>query len=283
MRHMKDASTVRILMTGSSGHIGRALCPFLAEHGFHIRGFDIRPCGNVTDFVQGNLEDLASFRKAASGMDVLIHLAACSDDADFVTRLVPANVIGAYNAFEAARLENVGRVILASSCQAADLVGRRPKITVEDRFPTDHYGLTKLWAEDMGRMYSHTYGMSILAARLGWVIRSEWEWIEMLSLAGGQELFLSHHDLRRFFLCCLKAAFTPFDVVYAFSQQIRGDIFDMQPSQALIGFEAECFFPNGLDRSLFSQEGTSTDKLMDGGADEASRGYTKGGEVTSSH
>ena len=186
-------------------------------------------------------------------MDAIIHLAACADDADFVSRLVPANVIGVYHMLEAARLEGVGRVILASSCQAADLVGRRRKVTVEDRFPTDHYGLTKLWAEDIGKMYSWRYDLSILAVRLGWVVRSEAEMEQMISTPGGNQLFLSHHDLKEFFCRCLQADAAPFAVVYALSKQIAGagEVFDMAPSRELIAFEPQDVFPGGLDRNMF--------------------------------
>ena len=243
---MRMSPEARVLITGASGHIGQAICPFLVEHGFWLRGFDLHPCTHVHEHVQGDLQDLRTLRRAVQGVDTVIHLAACSDDADFVTRLVPANVIGLFNVFEAVRLEGVTRMILASSCQAADLAGRKECITTADCFPTDHYGLTKLWAEGMGQMYSHRYGISVLAGRLGWVIRSERELEEMLSLAGGQKLFLSHHDLMQFFLCCLKAEVMSFAVVYAFSRQKGKDIFDMEPSRRLIGFQPRDIFPEGI-------------------------------------
>ena len=46
-----------------------------------------------------------------------MHLAATPDDADFLTELLPNNVVGVYNVFEAARLAGVRRMILASSGQ----------------------------------------------------------------------------------------------------------------------------------------------------------------------
>lgn len=233
----------RILVTGAAGFIGRLICPYLESRGFTLRAFDRRACELVGDVVEGNIEDLAALRKAAVGMDTMIHLAACADNADFVTHLVPSNVIGLYNALEAARLEGVERFIFASSCQVADMAGKGRKVSIEDRHPTDHYGLTKLWGEDMAEMYSRCYGISVLAARLGWVIRNQRELDQMRILAHGTKLFLSRSDLREFFYRTLTAPFLGFKVVYAFSQQPDGEIFDMEPTRRLLGFEPKDTFP----------------------------------------
>jgi len=241
----------KLLVTGASGFIGQLICPHLESCGYSLTAFDQSPSGIVEDMIEGRLEDLSALRRAATGIDTIIHLAACSDDAEFVSQLVPSNVIGLYNAFEAARLEGVRRFILASSCQAADLVGHRQRITVEDRFPTDLYGLTKLWAEDMGRMYSWRYGLSVLAVRLGWVVRSEAELEQMVATPGGKHVFLSYCDLKEFFYCCLQSDFSPFAVVYAFSRQVEGDVFDMKPSKRLIGYEPQDVFPGETDQSIF--------------------------------
>lgn len=209
----------KILITGYSGFVGRAISPYLEASGYELRGYDLYRSDFITDSFEGDLTDLERLKQAADGVDCIIHLAACSDDADFISELVPANVVGAFNVFEAAKSAGVKNLILASSCQVADLFGRKKYISVEDRFPTNHYGLTKLWAEDLAQMYSRNFGIAVLAVRLGWVVRSPVEFNEMKSTPGGKELFLSHNDLRRFFGCCLRAKLSPFSIVYAFSKQ----------------------------------------------------------------
>ncbi len=236
-----------ILVTGASGFIGRKICPHLEKSGFKLRAFDRSTHKVVEDCVVGNLEDLERVRVAAKGVHTIIHLAACSDDADFRTQLVPSNVVGLYNLFEAARLEAVRRIIFASSCQVADLLDANRKITVDDRHPTDHYGLTKMWGEDMARMYSRKWGLSVLAARLGWVIRSRRELALMHNIVGGTRLYLSYRDLQQFFRHCLDADVEPFSIVYAFSRQVQGELFDMEPTRRLIGFEPIDEFPQGLE------------------------------------
>jgi len=236
----------KVLVTGASGFIGRLICPHLQSHGFAVSCFDRSPGPVVADTSCGCLEDLETVRAAARGVDAIIHLAGCADEADFVTCLVPSNVIGIHNVLEAARLEGVQRLIFASSCQTANLLGCREAISVEDRFPTNLYGLTKLWAEDMARMYSRLHGLSVLVARLGWVVRTQAELDEMVFTPTGGALFLSHRDTRRFFLCCLLAKPAAFAVVYAFSKQYR-PVFDMAPAKTLLGFEPNDRFLEGLD------------------------------------
>lgn len=240
----------RVLVTGASGFIGRQVCPTLRSRGVMLRAFDRRPNVIADEVVEGTLEDLPKLRVASKGVDTILHLAAMSDDADFVTRLVPSNVIGVYNVLEAARLERVRRVILASSCAVANLVRSGHKVATTDRFPTSHYGLTKLWAEDMGEMYSRRYGLSVLAVRFGWVVRTPEALRGMSRSPNAFRIFLSHRDLREFVLCCLQAKQVPFAVVYALSRQSGGDIFDMEPARRLVGFEPRDSFPEGLDFEL---------------------------------
>ena len=237
----------KILITGSNGFIGRTISPYLAQCGYTLRSYDRVKSECIEDSFEGDLTDLKSLQKAVNNVDCIIHLAACSEDADFISKLVPSNVIGVFNVFEAARISGVKRLMFASSCQSADLVGKKDHISINDRFPTDHYGLTKLWAEDMAQMYSMRFGIAVLVIRLGWVVRSLIEFEHMKSLPGGKELFLSHNDLREFFRCCLYSPPTPFSIFYAFSKQKEPEIFDMEPSRKLLNYEPSDSFPNGLD------------------------------------
>jgi nucleoside-diphosphate-sugar epimerase len=248
-RHFSRNSIIpfpKILVTGSSGFIGRTIIPYLADCGFTIRGYDREPSAWSDDFIQGDLLDFTALSHAAHGVDCIIHLAAFPDFADFASQLVPSNVLGLHNILEAARPAGVKRIILASSCQAAFLRNAPKPIKVKERFPLNHYGLTKLWAEDMGQMYSRRHGLSVLAVRLGWAVRSPAEFEKMATSAEGRSLFLSHDDLREFFRCCLFARPTPFDVVYAFSKQ-QPELYDMKPAKRLLGFRPRDTYPHGLD------------------------------------
>ena len=93
-----------ILVTGSAGRIGQAVVRELKSRGQSLRGFDLTPTPGIEDSLVGNISDTAAVCQAARGVQAIIHLAAIPDDDDFLTKLLPNNIVGAYNILEAARL-----------------------------------------------------------------------------------------------------------------------------------------------------------------------------------
>lgn len=242
----------KILLTGSTGFIGKIVSKHLINNGYYIRGFDKeKPQENrLNDFIHGDLENLNLLRKSMRGMDCIIHLAAFPDDGDFENDLLKPNIVGVYKLFEAAKLETIKQVILASSVQTADIEKLTGKIDTDKRYPSNHYALLKIWAEDVGRMYSRLYGLSILSARLGWVLKDNFEIVKMRNNKNCRELYLSHNDLKRFFIKCLSSSLPPYVSLYALSCQENADQYDMVPSREIIGFVPNDVFPKGLDLSV---------------------------------
>jgi uronate dehydrogenase len=118
----------------------------------------------------GDLSEIEPLREAMQGCDVVVHLAATSDEAPFVEQLVPSNVVGVYNVFEAARLENVRRIVFAATIQAVGYNLRNtdtPFETEELPRPTTLYGATKVLGETMGRWYNDKHKMEFIAIRIG--------------------------------------------------------------------------------------------------------------------
>jgi nucleoside-diphosphate-sugar epimerase len=202
-----------------------------------------------------SVENRQSVRHAMSGIGVVIHLAAEPNDADF-SLLVGPNVVGLFNVMDAAREEKVRRVILASSIQ---VLGRRSQgnhpASVHEAAPGNHYGLTKLWAENMGEMYARRYGLSVLAVRIAWLVRDRHEAMSMLKHPR-PDLYLSARDAARFFVRAVETDGIEFAVVYAASQGAK-QTFDMEPAKRLLGFTPEDHWPNGLDFKLPSMEGAT--------------------------
>src|SRR5215469_8335912 len=106
---MSSQSTV--LVTGSAGRIGQAVVRELTARGLPVRGFDLVPTPGA-DHIVGDLTDAAAVRRATEGAGTVIHLAAVPDDDDFLTKLLPSNVVGVYHVLEAARLAGVRRLVL---------------------------------------------------------------------------------------------------------------------------------------------------------------------------
>jgi uronate dehydrogenase len=239
-----------VLVTGSAGAIGQPVCHELIARGHRVRAFDRSPTPGIEDTLLGDIEDRAAVREAMRGIESVVHLAAVPDDTDFPILAGP-NVLGLFHVLDAAREEEVQRVTLASSIQVLGKWwerGRSRPASAEDANPSNHYALTKVWAEQMGQMYARLYGMSVLAIRVAFMVRNLKEALRLRE----KELFdvyLSKGDVGRFFAQAVAAQSIDFAVLYAVGK--GGErMFDVEPARRLIGYEARDRWPEGLGFEL---------------------------------
>ena len=122
---------------------------------------------------------------ALEGVGTVVHMAASRGNVPPETH-IRANITGVHNLFEACRQAGVKRIIAASS--GAVIAGYeqiepfrsivhdpdflmpspRPLISVDDPVrPRGFYAVSKLFTENLGRMYSDQYDMSIICIRIG--------------------------------------------------------------------------------------------------------------------
>jgi uronate dehydrogenase len=161
-----------VLVTGSAGRIGRAVCAELIARGHRVRGFDRVPSPALTDAVVGDVVSPADVARALDGMDTAVHLAATPDEADFLTRLLPNNVVGLYHVLEAARHARLARLILVSSGQLyRGHDGPLPITPATPTSPRNWYALTKVLTEAAGHVYARAHGLNVVVIRPGWVPR----------------------------------------------------------------------------------------------------------------
>jgi nucleoside-diphosphate-sugar epimerase len=73
---------VRVLVTGSSGYVGRCLAPSLKAQGHQVIGFDRRPptSGSLDSNFRADLLDGSTLDHALHGVDSIAHLAAAKGD-----------------------------------------------------------------------------------------------------------------------------------------------------------------------------------------------------------
>jgi len=246
--------TASILVTGSSGSIGRAAVSGLRAAGWPVRGFDRLPTPGTADFVVGDLTDAAALRKAADGAAAIIHLAAVPDDDDFLSRLLPNNLAGLHNVLEAARLGGVKRVLLASTGQVVWwqlLEGPWPIGPDAPYTPRDWYAVTKIAAEAAGRVYARNCSMTVLALRLGWFPRNREHAAEVGRTVRGPNIYLSPGDAGRFFARAMEATLTPgFEVLYVASRPTNRIVFDLEPAMRVVGWEPQDQWPTGVEHWL---------------------------------
>ncbi|HVS02768.1 MAG TPA: NAD(P)-dependent oxidoreductase, partial [Thermoanaerobaculia bacterium] len=149
--------TKKILVTGSSGTIGRIVCGRLED--FEVTRFDL-PEHDARDY-----EDLAGLSR---GHDVLVHLAWDTATESWRSGDISLdNQLMTVNAYEAALRTGVPRVIMASSVHADDYSGwtgaELMKATAVPA-PDSPYGASKVFMEALGRYYAKQ-GLEVVCVR----------------------------------------------------------------------------------------------------------------------
>jgi uronate dehydrogenase len=247
----RASSPKRVLVTGSTGSIGRPLCRHLLRRGHTVRGFARRPTPDLADHVVGDLSDRDAVRRAVAGTDAVVHLGAYPNPADFIDVLLGPNVVGLHHVCEAAVEFGVGRLVLASSVQV--ISGHRFRdraVTVQDGpAPTNHYALTKAWAELAGDMYARVHNLSVISVRIGWFPRNTEEARRLADSPLGRDIFLSHDDSDRFLALCVESpdpAPGTSAVLPATSRPAGAPRMDLEPARRVIGYIPRDTWPEGL-------------------------------------
>src|SRR5262245_48588883 len=214
-----------ILVTGSSGRIGKAVVQELHAQGLPMRGFDRSPTPGLTDMIVGTLTSEADIARAMLGVHTVVHLAATPDDADFLAEIVPNNIIGVYHVFEQAQKAGVKRLIVASSGQVVwyqRMTGPVPVGVDVQPTPRYWYAAGKMFLEAAGRSFAEKFGMEVIAVRLGWCPRTPEQVEEIRAEPWAQDVYLSPGDAGRFFACAAEAKLPQkFSLLYATSKPKR--------------------------------------------------------------
>jgi uronate dehydrogenase len=168
-----DPKDRRVLLLGAAGGIGGAIRQGLAGRYGLMRLADIAPlapAGRGEETVHADLLDVPSLVAAMAGIDCVVHMAGVPVEPETQAwdKVLPANIVGVHNLFEAARLAGVRRVVFASSHHAVGYYRRDPPLpaTVAPR-PDSYYGVSKVFGEAMGRMYADKFGLQVLSLRIG--------------------------------------------------------------------------------------------------------------------
>ena len=121
------------------------------------------------ELITGDVRDYDTCSQCCIGIDIIVHLAANTGVGPSVEnpRLdMEANVIGTFNMLEAARKNNIGKFIFASS--GAPIGEVDPPIHEEKvPRPVSPYGASKLAGEGYCSAYYRTFGIKTIALRFG--------------------------------------------------------------------------------------------------------------------
>src|ERR671930_2621381 len=107
---------MRILVTGSAGHLGEALARTLPQQGHEVVGLDILPSPH-TDVV-GDVADRPTVKRAIDSVDAVIHAATLHKPhvgSHHRQQFVDTNITGTLTLLEEAVKANVGRFVFTST------------------------------------------------------------------------------------------------------------------------------------------------------------------------
>jgi nucleoside-diphosphate-sugar epimerase len=164
---------VRILVTGSAGHLGEALVRVLGADGHDVTGLDVLESPRTS--VVGSIVDRACVRRAVEGVDAILHAATLHKPhvgSHGRQAFVDTNVTGTLNLLEEAVAAGVGRFVFTSTTSAfgralAPPPGAPAAWITEDVVPVPRnvYGVTKTMAEDLCELVHRDHGLACVVLR----------------------------------------------------------------------------------------------------------------------
>lgn len=164
---------MKVLITGSSGHLGEALLRTFHNLPHQVVGLD-RVASPYTSHV-GSITDREFVRRCVQGMDAIVHTAtlhkphvATHTRQDFID----TNITGTLNLLEEAAAAGVAAFVFTSTTSA---FGRAltpapgdPAVWVTEDVrpvPKNIYGVTKTAAEDLCELFHRLHGLACLVLR----------------------------------------------------------------------------------------------------------------------
>jgi UDP-glucose 4-epimerase len=168
---------MRVLLTGSSGWLGRFLAPALRAAGHAVVGMDVAP-GRETQ-VLASVADRAAVDRAFAdhAVEAVIHAGGLHkpDVARFTAAaFVDVNVVGTLNLLEAAAAAGHDRFVFTSTTslmisQAIRDEAQDAAVWLDERSgplePRNIYGATKLSAEHLCRLHHLNHGLACVVLR----------------------------------------------------------------------------------------------------------------------
>ncbi|MBW9209167.1 NAD(P)-dependent oxidoreductase [Mumia sp. zg.B21] len=211
---------MRVLVTGSSGAIGRTVVSGLSSQGHALRGVDraeadteltgLLPLGAVV----GDVTDPVIAASVVSDVDAVVHLAGHPDEATLPESLAShAHTTAAL--LDAMVEAGVPRMVFASSNHAVGLSPRTDLLAADARpRPDTFYGVAKVAAEGLLSLYADRFGIAAVALRIGSFL-PEPTTVRELST------WLSYGDAVRLVDAALTAPVEGFAAVYGISANSR--------------------------------------------------------------
>ena len=173
---------IKVLVTGADGFIGSHLTEALVEAGYDVRAFvcynsfnsygwlDIISIETKSkiEFFSGDIRDPNGVREAMKGIDIVFHLAALiaipfsyhSPDS-----YIDTNVKGTLNIIQAARDNNVKRVLVTSTSEVYGTAQFVPITELHPKQPQSPYSASKIGADAIADSFYRSFDLPITIVR----------------------------------------------------------------------------------------------------------------------
>ena len=166
---------MQVLVSGSNGFVGRALCTQAVACGLAVRGVTRTSCNlpkGVGGVVVSSIDGNTDWREVLTGCEVVVHLAARvhvmqETTADPLTEFRRVNVQGTLNLARQSAAAGVRRFVFVSSVKVngeATQLGS-PFKADDVPAPLDAYGVSKMEAEQGLRELAAQTGMEVVIIR----------------------------------------------------------------------------------------------------------------------
>jgi nucleoside-diphosphate-sugar epimerase len=183
------ANETRVLITGAAGRIGRTVAHALRER-YPLRllyhrsvpdehaaalarsregGQPVAVDDGRVEVMAADVADLEAMVRASQGVSSVVHMAADPRVQAPWPDILNANIVGTYNAYEAAHRAGARKLVFASSNHATGYYEKEGVFTTPEMpvRPDSYYGVSKVFGEALGRYYADEHGLAAVCLRIG--------------------------------------------------------------------------------------------------------------------
>ena len=238
----------KVGITGANGIIGRVLLAGLGND-YDLTAFTRR----LVDFpsTMVNFERKDEVEGSFKGLEAVIHLAADPSPESPWDSILKYNIEAMFNVLEECRSSGVARLIFASTNhtmhgnsilttpETLD-VAKSLRMKLDDPpNPDSYYAVSKLFGENLGKLYSEQHGVRFVGLRIGWIRKEDDPTVTRGTLAEDymRAMFLSHRDCVQAHRRAIESE-GRFLLAYVISDNERR-VFDLTETKRILGYQPE--------------------------------------------